>query len=69
MKGIPFDHLEEDESFLTHSFQVMEAISLAISCLDDIEGLTEILISLGQSHGNKGLVDGHFDVSEYFFLP
>ena len=47
----------------------MEAISLAISCLDDIEGLTEILISLGQSHGNKGLVDGHFDVSEYFFLP
>ena len=69
MKGVPFDKLEEDENFLSHSLQVMEAISLAISCLDDVGELTEILKTLGHSHGNQGLVDAHFDVSECSFVP
>ena len=64
LKGIPFMQLEEDENFLSHSLQVMEAISLAISCLDDVGELTEILKILEHSHGSHSLVDAHFDVSE-----
>ena len=64
MKDVPFNQLEKDDVFRSHSLQVMEAIALAISCLDDVETLTSVLKELGCAHGSQGLKDAHFDVSK-----
>ena len=63
MQNVPFNELENDENFRSHSLQVMETIALAVSILDDIDGLVGILQDLGMSHGPQGLQDAHFDVS------
>ena len=68
MKGVFFNQIKEDDNFLSVSLQVMEAISLAISCLNDVGELTKILKTLGIL-SNQGLVDANFDISECFFVP
>lgn len=68
MQDVPFHELENNETFRSHSLQVMETISLAISTLDDIDELVGILQELGLSHGPQGLKDAHFDVSVNAFI-
>lgn len=62
MKDVTFNELEEDEVFRSHSLQVMETISIAISSLDDVKELTSVLQDLGTAHGPQGLKDAHFDL-------
>lgn len=60
---VPFEQLPENEDFRAHGLQVTEAISLAVSTLDDLETLELILKDLGAAHVNYGLDDSYFDVS------
>lgn len=60
---VPFEDLPENEHFRAHALQVTETISLAVSSLDDIEGLIEVLKGLGAAHSSHGLNDTYFDVS------
>jgi len=67
MQDVPFSELENDEVFRSHSLQVMETISLAVSMLrdNDPEELVGVLQDLGMSHKSQGLQTAHFDVSIY----
>ena len=60
---LPFEKLPENEDFCAHALQVTEAISLAISTLDNPETLYLILKDLGNAHVPQGLTTDHFDVS------
>jgi hypothetical protein len=63
---VPSEDLPENEHFCSHALQVTETISLAVSSLDDIEGLIGVLKDLGAAHSSHGLNDEYFDVSLYF---
>lgn len=63
-KDLPLDELPENEDFRAHALQVTEAISLAVSTLDDLEALSGILKELGEAHSAHNLKDAHFDVSQ-----
>ena len=64
-RDLPFEQLPENEDFRSHALQVTETISLAVSSLDDIEGLLLVLKDLGGAHSSYGLQDAHFDVSHF----
>ena len=57
------DELENNEDFRAHALQVTEAVSLAVSFLQDIPGLFSVLKDLGSVHTVYGIQDAHFDVS------
>lgn len=60
---IPPKELEKNEQFQHHALQVVEAVDLAISMLQEVDDLRDVLISLGSIHVSMGLQDVHFDVS------
>lgn len=60
---VPFKDLPENEHFRGHALQVTESIALAVSSLDDMEGLICVLKDLGAAHSTHGLNDTYFDVS------
>ena len=62
-EDLPFDQLPENEDFRAHALQVTESISLAVSAMDDVDGLVMVLKDLGAAHSTQGLQDAHFDVS------
>ena len=59
---VPPKELEKNEHFRHHALQVVEAVELAISMLQDVDDLRDVLISLGSIHVSMGLQDVHFDV-------
>lgn len=61
-KDTPFEELPENEDFRSHALQVTETISLAISAMEDMESLADVLKDLGGGHSTHGLQDAHFDV-------
>ena len=67
--NVPPQELEQNLDFKDHSLKVVETIELATSMLQEIDDLSNILISLGSMHVSMGLQDAHFDVSErnYFY--
>lgn len=60
---MPKEDLEENEDFRAHALQVTEAVALAVSSLDDLDGLNSVLKDLGSVHCTHGIVDEHFAVS------
>ena len=60
---VPFEELPSNEDFCAHALHVTETISLAVSSLDDMDSLVDVLKDLGGSHSSHGLQDAHFDVS------
>lgn len=63
-RDVPAIERESDENFRGHALQVMEAVSLAVSSLDDIPSLCLVLKDLGSLHCAYGVQDAHFEVSE-----
>ena len=65
MQDVPFEELENNEVFRSHSLQVMETLSLAVSMLadNDPEELVGVLQELGNAHKPQGLNTAHFEVS------
>ena len=63
-RDVAYDELEESESFLKHSLQVMETIDQAITLLlgGEMEKLVDALIELGLAHAMQGLKSTDFDV-------
>ena len=59
---VPPKELEKNEHFRHHALQVVEAVELGISMLQDVDDLRDVLISLGSIHVSMGLQDVHFDV-------
>lgn len=60
---ISVEELPENDIFCSHALQVGEAISMTVSSMDDLDGLSLVLKDLGAAHGGKGLKSLHFDVS------
>ncbi|XP_003387899.1 PREDICTED: neuroglobin-like [Amphimedon queenslandica] len=62
-RDVPYEELEDSESFLKHSLQVMETIDLAITLLlgGEMEKLVEALVDLGMAHAMQGLKPEDFD--------
>lgn len=65
-RDVPYDELEDSESFQKHSLQVMETIDFAVSLLlgGEMEKLVEALVDLGMAHAMQGLKPEDFDVRE-----
>ena len=61
-RDVPMEQLEEDESFRAHALQVTEAVSLAVSALDDVPSLALVLKDLGAAHSAHGIQAPHFNV-------
>ena len=62
-RTVPFEELPDNEHFRGHALQVTESIALAVSSLDDMEGLVLVLKDLGAAHSTVGLNQDYFDVS------
>lgn len=67
-KDVPLDELEEDENFLKHAYTVVDAVGLAVSFLDDLESLEEVLYDLGGKHIKYGVQKAHFEVCKKLTL-
>ena len=61
-RDVPMEQLENDECFRAHALQVTEAVSLAVSALDDLPSLVLVLKDLGAAHSAHGIQGPHFDV-------
>jgi hypothetical protein len=61
--NVPFDELPGSEQFSSHALQLAETLTLAVTSLDDLEGLSLVLKDLGAAHSDRELKDVHFDVS------
>ena len=61
-RDVPIEQLEENESFRAHGLQVTEAVSLAVSALDDVPSLVLVLQDLGAAHSSYGIQAAHFNV-------
>ena len=57
------EEMVENEHFRGHALQVTEAVSLAVSTLDDMDALVLILKDLGSVHSSHSLQNKHFEVS------
>lgn len=62
-RDVPIEELENNEDYRSHALQVVEAVGLAISFLDELGELEVVLGDLGSVHCNNMLKDEHFDVS------
>ena len=63
-KDVAKEDWGENEAFRAHGLQVTEAVELAVSSLDDLDGLYCILKDLGSVHCKYGILDEHFAVSQ-----
>ena len=62
-RDIPSDMLKDNEDFRAHALNVTETVDLAVSSLDDLPSLYDVLKDLGCVHWVHGIQDPHFDVS------
>ena len=62
-RNVPINELEDNEYYRAHALQVVEAVGLAISFLDELNELKTVLRDLGSVHCKNELQDAHFDVS------
>lgn len=60
---VELEDLEKDESYRSHALSVMQAVQLAVSSIDDLDGLFSTLKDLGTVHTGLGIQDIHFLVS------
>lgn len=58
---VPIDDLFSNKKLKAHALSVMNAISMFVDNLDDIEVLKEFLIKTGKSHGVRKITPVHFD--------
>ena len=61
-KDVPKHLLEQDENFRKHAYTVVDAIGLAVSFLDDLSTLEDVLNDLGATHVKYGIQAAHFEV-------
>ncbi|KAL5463710.1 hypothetical protein EMCRGX_G032635 [Ephydatia muelleri] len=58
--NVPIDKLKYDDSYRGHAMSVMQAVQLAVSSVDDLDGLFSTLRDLGTVHTGLGIQDIHF---------
>lgn len=61
--NVPVEKLKYDENYRSHATSVMQAVQLAVSSIDDLDGLFSTLRDLGTVHTGLGIQDIHFLVS------
>lgn len=58
--NVPVEKLKYDENYRSHATSVMQAVQLAVSSIDDLDGLFSTLRDLGTVHTGLGIQDIHF---------